>query len=81
MTDRFPLGRLIPFLEHGSSHHSLRSPNSCEGHRARISQGRDLESKYEEVHMSFVGIDVSKLQLDIAVRSDNKKVVRRQRRS
>ena len=71
--DRSPLGTIDPVLEHGSSHHSLRSPNSCEGHRSRISQGRDLESTYEEVQMSFVGIDVSKLQLDIAVRPDNKK--------
>lgn len=73
VTDRSPLGTIDPVLEHGSSHHSLKSPNSCEGHRARISQGRDLESKYEEVQMSFIGIDVSKLQLDIAVRPDNKR--------
>jgi len=73
VTDRLPLGTIDPAKERGSSHHSLTSPNSCEGHRSRISQGRDLESKYEEVQMSFVGIDVSKLQLDIAVRPDNKK--------
>jgi len=73
VTDRSPLGTIDPVLEHGSSHHSLKSPNSCEGHRARISQGRDLENTYEEVQMSFVGIDVSKSQLDIAVRPDNKR--------
>jgi transposase len=73
VTDRSPLGTLEPVKELGSSHHSLNSPNSCEGHRSRISQGWDLESTYEEVQMSFVGIDVSKLQLDIAVRPDNKK--------
>ena len=73
VTDRSPLGTVDPVLELGSSHHSLKSPNSCEGHRARISQGWDLESTYEEVQMSFVGIDVSKSQLDIAVRPDNKR--------
>lgn len=72
VTDRSPLGTIDPVLEHGSSHHFLKSPNSCEGHRARISQGRDLENKYKEVQMSFIGIDVSKAQLDIAVRPDNK---------
>lgn len=71
--DRFYLGTIDPVSELGSSHHSLNSPNSCEGHKARISQGRDLESLYKEVRMSFVGIDVSKLQLDIAVRPDNKR--------
>jgi transposase len=73
VTDRPPLGTIDPVLELGSSHHSLKSPNSCEGHRARISQGRELENTYEEVHMSFVGIDVSKLQLDIAVRPEGKR--------
>jgi transposase len=73
VTDRLPLGTIDPALEQGSSHHSLKSPNSCEGVRARISQGRDLENTYEEVQMSFVGIDVSKSQLDIAVRPVNKR--------
>lgn len=68
-----PLGTIDPVKERGSSHLTLKSPDSCEGRRARISQGRDLESTYEEVQMSFVGIDVSKSQLDIAVRPDNKK--------
>ena len=71
--DRWYLGTVDPVSERGSSHHSLNSPNSCEGLEARISQGRDLESPYKEVRMSFVGIDVSKLQLDIAVRPDNKR--------
>lgn len=73
VTDRLPLGTIDPVKERGSSHLTLKSPDSCEGHRARISQGRDLENTYEEVQMSFVGIDVSKLQLDIAMRPDNKK--------
>jgi len=46
VTDRSPLGTFDPVLERGSSHLSLKSPNSCEGHRARISQGRVLESAY-----------------------------------
>lgn len=71
--DRWYLGTVDPVSERGSSHHSLNSPNSCEGLKARISQGRDLESPYKEVQMSFVGIDVSKLQLDVAVRPDNKR--------
>lgn len=71
--DRWYLGTVDPVSERGSSHHSLNSPNSCEGLKARISQGRDLESPYKEVRMSFVGIDVSKLQLDVAVRPDNKR--------
>ena len=71
--DRKYLGTIDPVSELGSSHHSLNSPNSCEGHKARILQGRELENPYEEVQMSFVGIDVSKLQLDIAVRPDNKR--------
>jgi transposase len=71
--DRWYLGTVDPVCERGSSHHSLNSPNSCEGLKARISQGRDLESPYKEVRMSFVGIDVSKLQLDVAVRPDNKR--------
>ena len=32
VTDRSPLGTFDPVLEHGSSHLSLKSPNSCEGH-------------------------------------------------
>jgi hypothetical protein len=70
---RMYLGTIDPVSELGSSHHFLNSPNSCEGYKARISQGRDLESPYKEVRMSCVGIDVSKLQLDIAVRPDNKR--------
>lgn len=68
VTDRFCLGTRDPVGELGSSHLTPNSPDSCKGHGARISQGRDLESTYQEVIMSFVGIDVSKLQLDIAVR-------------
>jgi len=71
--DRQSLGTIDPACEHGSSHRSLNSPNSCMGYKARISQGRDLESQYKEVRMSFVGIDVSKLQLDLAVRPVNKR--------
>jgi len=73
VTDRLPLGTIDPVKERGSSHQSLKSPNSCVGHRARILQGRDLESIYKEGQMSFVGIDVSKLKLDIAVRPNNEK--------
>lgn len=69
--DRWYLGTIDPVCERGSSHRSLNSPNSCEGLKARISQGRDLESPYKEARMRFVGIDVSKVQLDIAVRPDN----------
>lgn len=71
--DRSPLGTIDPVSERGSSHHSLKSPNSCVGHRARISQGRELENTHEGVQMSFVGIDVSKSQLDIVVRPANKR--------
>ena len=73
MTGRITLGTTDPAPKLGSSYHTLRSPNSCVGRRARISQGRELENTYEEVHMSFVGIDVSKLQLDIAVRPEDKR--------
>jgi transposase len=68
VTDRMPLGTADPVKERGSSHLSLDSPDSCEGLKARISQGRDSENSYQEVRMNFVGIDVSKSRLDIAVR-------------
>ena len=71
VADRSPLGTTDPVFEQGSPHLSPESPNSCEGHRARISQGRVLESTtYKEVQVSFVGIDVSKSHLDIAVRPE-----------
>src|SRR3990172_5352555 len=70
VTDRLPLGTIDPVKEHGSSHSTLKSPDSCKGQRARISQGRDSEDTYQEVRMNFVGIDVSKSQLDIATRPD-----------
>lgn len=48
VTDRSPLGTKDPVLKQGSSHPYLDSPNSCEGHRARILQGRASETPKEE---------------------------------
>src|SRR6185312_12468784 len=45
----------------------LQSPNSCEGHGARISQGR---ARQEDIMSTavFVGIDISQARLDVALR-------------
>lgn len=66
--DRSPLGTGDPVLERGLSHPTLKSPNSCLGHRARISQGRASGIQSAGGHMNAVGIDISKERLDLFAR-------------
>jgi hypothetical protein len=66
--------------EPGSSRHApQQSPNSCRGVGARISQGRDGRGRGRNLSRDtpvsaavaasiFVGIDVSKAALDVALR-------------
>jgi len=55
-------------LEQGSLHRLPSNPNSCLGAEARISQGREKEKLMGQ--KMFVGIDVSKASLDVAVDSE-----------
>jgi len=53
----------------------MESPHSCEGHQARIMQGwAPLEDPMTHP-LIFVGIDVSKAQLDVALRPPGRFVV------
>jgi len=60
--------------ELGSSHPSPESPNSCWGYKARIYKvgpGKKLTSKEGNMTKLFVGIDLSKDFLDVAVHPNN----------
>lgn len=66
-----PLRSYEAVREQGRHVHSNSSPNSCLGHQARILQGRAMKEDDGEsmsTQSLFIGIDVSKAQLDIAVR-------------
>ena len=54
-------------LERGSLHRLPSNPNGCKGIEARILQDRVLEDVMET--KVFVGVDVSKDSLDVAIGS------------
>ena len=46
-----------------------RSPNRCQGHRARINtRSGSTKEAARQTPLVFVGIDVSKVRMDVAVR-------------